>query len=78
MQITNINQQKIIDLAVHPVNNNDKMNAFNSLTDAYMRQWTNPSLVQIMACRLVGAKPLSEPMLINCQLGYWKQRSVKF
>ena len=25
-----------------------------------------PSLVQIMACRLVGAKPLSKPMLEYC------------
>ena len=25
-----------------------------------------PSLVQIMACRLIGAKPLSEPMLGDC------------
>ena len=36
MRITNINRQKIIDLAVHPVNNNDKMNAFNSLSDAHI------------------------------------------
>ena len=37
----------------------------NSLrpSDAYMRCWTGSSLVQIMACRLFGAKPLSEPML---------------
>ena len=28
---------------------------------AYMCQWTGPTLVQIMACRLFGAKPLSEP-----------------
>ena len=25
-----------------------------------------PSLVQIMACRLVGAKPLSEPLMEYC------------
>ena len=38
---------------------------FNSLrpSDAYMRRWTGSSLVQIMASRLFGAKPLSEPML---------------
>ena len=32
----------------------------NSLrpSDAYMRRWTGPSSVQIMACRLFGAKPL--------------------
>ena len=33
------------------------------LSDAYMRQWTVSTLVQIMACRLIGANPLSEPML---------------
>ena len=35
--------------------------------DAYMRQLTIPSLVQIMAYRLSGAKPLSEPMLEYCK-----------
>ena len=30
---------------------------------AYMRQETRSSLLQIMACRLFGAKPLSEPIL---------------
>ena len=34
--------------------------------DAYMRQETRPPLLQIMACRLFGAKPLSEPMLEYC------------
>ena len=40
----------------------------NSLrpSDAYMRRWTGSSLLQIMACRLFGAKPLSEPMLEYC------------
>ena len=37
-------------------------------SDAYMRQKTGPSLVQIMACRLAGAKSLSEPMLEYCSL----------
>ena len=36
-----------------------------------------PSLVQIMACRLVGAKPLSEPMLEYSKLDP-KEISVKF
>ena len=35
---------------------------------AYMHQWTGSALVQVMACRLFGAKPLSEPMLPYCQL----------
>ena len=34
-------------------------------SDAYMRQQSRPSLVQIMACRWVGTKPLSKPMSVN-------------
>ena len=43
---------------------------FNSLrpSDAYMRHQTMSSLVQIMACRLLGTKPLSETKLNYCQL----------
>ena len=44
----------------------------NSLrpSDAYIRQKPIPSLVQIMVCRLFGAKPSSEPMLEYCQLDH--------
>ena len=35
------------------------------------------SFVQIMACRLAGAKPLSEPMLEYCYLDPWEQTSVQ-
>ena len=35
---------------------------------AYTRQWIGWALVQIMACRLFGAKPLSKPMLRYYQL----------
>ena len=35
---------------------------------AYMRQWMRSALVQIMTCRLFGAKPLSKPMQGSCQL----------
>ena len=40
----------------------------NSLrtSHVYMRHKHTPSLDQIKACRLVGAKPLSEPMLEKC------------
>ena len=38
------------------------------LSAMYMRQWIRSALVQIMACRLFGAKPLSKPMLGYCQL----------
>ena len=39
---------------------------FNSLrpNGTYIRQWTIPSLVQIMACCLFGDKPSSEPMTV--------------
>ena len=47
-------------------------------SDAYMRHWTGTALVQVMACRLFGAKPLPEPMLTYCQLDPKKQTSVKF
>ena len=30
-----------------------------------------------MACRLLGTKPLPEPMLAYCQLASWEQISVK-
>ena len=36
---------------------------------AYKGQWIGSALVQLMACRLFGAKPLSEPVLPYCQLG---------
>ena len=45
---------------------------------AYMRQLIETALVQIMASRLFGGKPLSEPMLHFCQLDPSKQTSVKF
>ena len=35
---------------------------------AYMHQWTGPALVQVMACCLFRAKPLSKLMLGYCQL----------
>ena len=35
---------------------------------AYMHQWTGAALVQIMAGRLYGAKPLPEAMLTYCQV----------
>ena len=35
-----------------------------------MRQWIRSALVQIMACRLLGAKPLYKPMLGYCQLDF--------
>ena len=44
---------------------------------AYISQWIGSTLVQIMACRIFGAKPLSKPMLGYHQLDPWEQTSVK-
>ena len=43
----------------------------------YMRQRIGSALVQIMACRLFGAKPLSKAMLSYCHLDPNEQTSVK-
>ena len=48
------------------------------LSAAYMHQWTESALVQIMACRLNGAKPLSEPVLTYCQIDTKEHASMKF
>ena len=49
----------------------------SSHSTPFMRQWIWSALVQIMACRQFGAKPLSKPMLVYCQLVLWEQTSVK-
>ena len=50
---------------------------FNSYppTAAYMRPWSGSALVQVMACRLLGAKALPEPMLAYCQLNKFQWNS---
>ena len=45
---------------------------------AYMRQWISSLLVQIMTCRLLGPKPLCNPVLGHCQLDSKVQTSMKF
>ena len=52
---------------------------FNQLRpcDAYMRQYNIPTLLQMMACRLFGAKPLSESLLPYCQRDRKEHISVK-
>ena len=47
-------------------------------TAEYIGRWTESALVQVMACRLSGAKPLPEPLLPYCQLDPCEQTSVKF
>ena len=44
---------------------------------AYMRQWIWSTLVQIMACRLFGAKPLCKSMLGYCQLDPRQKNSMR-
>ena len=58
----------------------------------YMRHWTGSALVQVMANRLFGAKPMTwtnadllligllgtNPIRIYCQLDSWQQILVKF
>ena len=55
----------------HPINSSPP-------SAIYMCQWIRSTLVQIMACRLFGAKPLSKPMEGYCQLGPSKKMSVIF
>ena len=43
-----------------------------------MSPGTGPALFQVMACRLLGTKPLPEPMLAYAQLDSWEQISVQF
>ena len=43
-----------------------------------MRRWTGLALVQIMACHLDGAKPLSEPMLAYSWLDPKEHILIKF
>ena len=42
-----------------------------------MCQWIGSALVQVIACRLFGVRPLPEPMLAYCQLDCWKQISAR-
>ena len=45
---------------------------------SYMCQWIGSALVQIMAFRLFGTEPLSEPIQGYCQLDSEEQSSVNF
>ena len=44
---------------------------------AYVHHWIGSALLQLMACRLFGAKPLPEPILAYFELDSWEQISVK-
>ena len=55
-----------------------QVNKLVSPNAAYMLQWIISAFVQIMACRIFGAKPLFKQMLVYCQLDPSEQNSVKF
>ena len=56
-----------------------KLTFNSSPPNAIFMYWgTGSALVQVMACRLLGAKPLPELMLTYCQLDPQEQSSVKF
>ena len=61
-----------------PLSTKRPINSLSPPSATYMHQWIGSALVQIMACRLFGAKSLSKPMLAYCQLDLWEQISVKF
>ena len=65
-----------LNVAIRQVNRSLFNSSLPSAT--YMRQCTGSSLVHIMACRLLGAKPLPEPVLGYYQLDSSEQISVKF
>ena len=46
--------------------------------DAYMRQWTEPSLDYTVVCCLLSIKPSSEPVLTCCQLNTKEHVSKEF
>ena len=47
---------------------NRKHFSFLRPSDAYTRLWTASSLVQVMACRLLGVKPLTKPTRMYCRI----------
>ena len=52
--------------------------SFSHPSAAYMHQGTGLALVQIMACRMFGTKPLLETTLTYCQLDPQEQSSGKY
>ena len=55
------------------------IHSFISPSVAYMRQWTIPALLQVMACHLFGAKPLSDAFVnvVSDMDNYWIKGSCK-
>ena len=72
--------QYLLDITLDTFVADRCLKSINSLrpSGVYMRQKNKPSLVQIMACGLFSAKPLSEPMLSYCLLDPKEHFSAKF
>ena len=60
------------------MNNSTNTKCCQFIEAEYLHQWTRPSLVQIMVCRLFGGKPLSEPNARILLIGHMGNKSVKF
>ena len=73
-----LSEPMMVDLLMHICVTRPQWVNSSPPSAAYMCQWTRLALVQIMACRLSSAKPLSEPMLLYCKLDPQEQTSVKF
>ena len=66
-RVSNFIPQYCIHAILYPLNQRWLLNHNPTPTSAaYMRHLIGSALVQIMACRLFGTKPLSKPMLCYC------------
>ena len=61
----------ITSIICHPLNS-------SSSSAEYICKLIGLALVQVMACRLFGTKPLPKPMLAYCKFDSWQQTSVTF
>ena len=64
-------REMVITPPTHPLHTHTHTSA------AYMRRWTVSALVQVLTCRLFGAKSILEPMLNYCQFNPQEHASVK-
>ena len=48
-----------------------------SIVIRYFPQWAVPPSIQIMVCRLLGAKPLSKPLLVYKEIDPWDKAQRK-
>ena len=63
-----LSEAMMVNLSMHICISRPQWVNLSPPSAAYMRQWTVSALVQIMACCLYGAKPLSKSMVEYCRL----------